>query len=132
MTFSKFAVASLAAVLLAGSAVAATAPTTRPAQGEMGTGRGMMRGFFTPEERMMLFVDSWKATATMNDDQKRDYRRQQRERIMAMSDADRVKLKADLAGRWAALPDTQKASIKAKIEAFMAQRRAEHGGGYGQ
>ncbi|MBV9421262.1 MAG: hypothetical protein JO348_15950 [Alphaproteobacteria bacterium] len=130
MTFSKFAFAGLAAVLLAGSAVAATAPTTPPAQGEMGGGRGMMRGFFSPEERMMLFVDSWKATAAMNDDQKRDYRRQQRERIMAMSDADRAKLKADLDARWAALPDAQKATIKAKVQAFMAQRRAQ--GGYGQ
>lgn len=125
MSVSRFVAAGFAALLLSSAAYAETAPANPPAA--MG-GRGMMRGFFTPEERMMLFVDTWKATATMSDDQKKDYRRAQRERIMAMSETDRAKLKADLAARWAALPDAQKANIKARVEAFMAARRANRDG----
>jgi hypothetical protein len=100
-----------------------------PAMGAMG-GHGMMRGMFTPEERMMLFVDGFKATAGMTDDQKKAYRDERRAKIMAMSEADRAKMKADLDTRWAALPADQKASITAKMEAFRAAH-ANGGGGMG-
>jgi len=87
----------------------------------------MMRGMFTKEERMMLFVDSFKATAGMTDDQKHAYRQERRNRIMAMTETDRAKLKADLDARWNALPAEQKASITAKMQAFMAARQARYG-----
>ena len=74
----------------------------------------------------MLFADMDKATAGMTDDQKKDYRHQQRARIMSMSDDDRLKLKADLDARWDALPADQKAAMTAKMQAFMAAR---HSGG---
>jgi len=116
--------------LLAGTSVYAAEPTpaAAPTQND---GHGMMRGMFTPEERMMLMADAFKATAGMTDDQRHDYRHQQRDRIMAMSEADRAKFKADLDNRWAALTPAQQADIKAKVEAFRAARRA-NGGGYGQ
>src|SRR5882724_10927515 len=81
-----------AALLLASSSAIATASAADapPAMGAMG-GHGMMRGLFTPEERMMLFVDGFKATAGMTDDQKKAYRDQRRAKIMAMSDTDRAK-----------------------------------------
>jgi hypothetical protein len=52
---------------------------------------------------------------------------------MAMSDEDRAKFKADLDARWSALPADQKAALQAKVQAFMAARRAamENGGGDG-
>ncbi len=78
---------------------------------------------FTPEERMILFADMYKATSGLSDDQKRDYRRQQRDRIMSMSDDERSKFKADLDARWNALPANEKAAMTAKLQAFMAARR---------
>ena len=129
---------SLSRILLAASTVALLATTTAyaadpapaaPMQAD--SGRGMMRGMFSPEERMMLFADGMKATAGMTDDQRHDYRHKQRDRIMAMSEADRAKFKADLDKRWAALTPAQQADIKTKVEAFRAARQA-HGGGYGQ
>ncbi len=95
----------------------------------MGGGHGMMHGFFTPEERMMLMADMFKATQGMTDDQKHAYRQQQRERVMGMSDADRAKFKADLDTRWAALPPDQKTAIQQRVEAAMAARAAKDGGG---
>jgi hypothetical protein len=89
-------------------------------------GHGMMRGMFTQEERMMLFADLSKATANLSDDQKHAYRHEQRDRIMAMSDSDRAKFKANLDTRWNALPADQRAAMLAKMQAFMAE---QHEGG---
>jgi hypothetical protein len=126
MSFANLTLAAVAATFLGSAAFAAdTAP--QPAIGA--THSMAMRGMFTPEERMMLFADMFKATAGMSDDQKKEYRQQERSRIMAMSDADRAKFKADLNARWNALTAEQKADMTAKIEAF---RAARHGGSSGQ
>lgn len=129
MLLSKLLVAAATASLLATAALAE--PPAAPAAGTMMGGHGAMRGMFTPEERMMMFVDGFKATAGMTDDQKKAYRDERRAKIMAMSEADRARLKADLDTRWAALPADQKASITAKMEAFRAAH-ANGGGGTGQ
>jgi hypothetical protein len=73
---------------------------------------------------MVLFADAAKATAGMTDDQKHSYRHAERDRIMAMSDADRAKFKADLDARWNALSADQKAEMTTKMQAFMAARHA--------
>ena len=86
-----------------------------------------MRGMFKPEERMMLFADTFKATANMSDDQRHAYRHEQRNRIMAMSEADRAKFKADLDARWNALPADQKAEMTAKMAAFHSAHAARDG-----
>jgi hypothetical protein len=127
MSLSKFAFAALAASLFISPVLAADAPAGGAPQGG-----GMMRGMFTPEERMMLFADGMKATAGMTDDQRHAYRQQQREHFTSMSDADKDKLKADLDARWAALTPAQKADIKAKIDAFRASHGMGQGGGQGQ
>ncbi|HUO97436.1 MAG TPA: hypothetical protein VMU01_02140 [Rhizomicrobium sp.] len=119
----KFAFAACAALLLASPVLAADAPAGAP------PGHGMMRGMFTPEERMMLMSDAFKAMAGMTDEQRHAYRQQQRDRIMAMSDEDRAKFKADLDARWNALPADQKAALQAKVQAFIAARRAAMGSG---
>jgi len=129
MSLSRILLAASTVALLATTAYAAEPAPAAPMQSD--SGRGMMRGMFSPEERMMLFVDGAKATAGMTDDQRHDYRHKQRDRIMAMSEADRAKFKADLDKRWAALTPAQQADIKSKIDAFRAARQA-HGGGYGQ
>jgi len=123
MSFTKFALAAIAASLLSASALADNAPPATPPA--MGAGHGMMRGLLTPEERMMLFADMFKATAGMTDDQKQAYRQQQRTRLVSMSDPDRAKFKADLDARWNALPADQKSAMMAKLKAFMAARQSD-------
>jgi len=60
----------------------------------------------------------------MTDDQKKEYRQQQRSRFMAMSDSDRAKFKSDLDERWSALSVDQKAAMTARMQAFMAERHS--------
>jgi len=128
MSLSRILLAAGTVALLATTAYAAEPAPAAPMQSD--SGRGMMRGMFSPEERMMLFVDGMKATAGLTDDQRHDYRHKQRDRIMAMSEADRAKFKADLDKRWAALTPAQQTDIKSKVEAFRAAR--QNGGGTGQ
>ena len=122
MSPSKIVLATIVASFLSSAACAeSTSPANPSTMGAEG-GHGMMRGMFTQEERMMLFADMSKATAGMSDDQKHAYRHGQRDRIFAMSEADRSKFKANLDARWNALPADQKAEMTAKMQAF----RAEH------
>jgi hypothetical protein len=116
--------------LLATTAYAADPAPPAPMQAD--SGRGALRGMFSPEERMMFMADAFKATAGMTDDQRHEYRHKQRDRIMAMSESDRAKFRADLDKRWAALTPAQQADIKTKIDAFRAARQNGNGGGYGQ
>ena len=134
MSLSRYLVAAAAASLLATAALADSTPAPSPMMGGQGMmgGHGMMHGMFTQDERMMMAADGFKATAGMTDDQRKAYRDERRAKIMAMSDADRAKFKADLDARWAALPADQKASITAKVQAFMAARQAGGGNGGGQ
>jgi hypothetical protein len=127
MPLSKIVFAALVASFLTSSAYAEGAsPTNPPTMGAEG-GHGMMHGMLTPEERMMMFADMSKATANMTDDQKHAYRHEQRDRIMAMSEADRFRFKADLDARWNALPADQKADMTAKMQTFRAAREARDG-----
>lgn len=127
MPLSRIVFATIVASFLTSAAYAEGAsPTNPPTMGAEG-GHGMMHGMLTPEERMMMFADMSKATANMSDDQKHAYRHEQRDRIMAMSEADRSKLKADLDARWNALPADQKADMTAKMQAFRAAHEARDG-----
>ena len=126
MPITRITLAAVAASLFLGSAARAD---STPATAASPPGHAMMmHGMFTKEERLMFFADMFKASAGMTDDQKKDYREQQRARIMAMSDDDRTKLKADLDARWNALSADQKADMTAKMEAFRAARQASGGG----
>jgi len=126
MSFSRLTLSAIASFFVATAALAddASAP---PASASGGEHHSMTRGMFTPEERMMIFADMFKATAGMSDDQKRDYRQQQRSRFMAMSESDRAKFKSDLDERWNALPADQKAAMTTKMEALRASRHADGG-----
>jgi len=124
MPLSKIVFATIVASFLTSAAYAESASLTNPpAMGAEG-GHGMMRGMFTQEERMMLFADMSKATANMTDDQRHAYRHENRDRIMAMSEADRSKFKADLDARWNALPPDQKADMTAKMQALRASHES--------
>lgn len=120
-----------AALLLSSAVMTQNAFAADPPAAGADGGHGMMRGMFTPEERMMMFADGAKATAGMTDDQKHAYRHDRRDKIMAMSDSERAAFKADLDTRWNALPADQKAAITAKVQAFMAARHDGDAGGSG-
>jgi Spy/CpxP family protein refolding chaperone len=126
MTPSRLTLVIVAAAFLATPALAVDA-SAPPDSATGGDHHMMMHGMFTREERMMLFADMFKATAGMSDDLKKDYRQQQRRRLMAMSDSDRAKLKSDLDARWNSLPGDQKAAMTAKMQAFMAARHMDGG-----
>ena len=130
MSLSKIVLTTLVATFLSTAAYAESTPASNPpavgAMGAMG-GHDMMHGMFTQEERMVLYADMSKATAGMTDDQKHDYRHGQRDRIMAMSDTDRAKFKADLDSRWNALPADQKAAMTAQMQAHMAEHHDHDG-----
>lgn len=129
MTRSKPLFTALAAAFLVVCVPAAAQSGPPPQQGHwQGRGGGMM-SFLSPEQRMMLFVEMRDETANMSDDQRMAYRKAQHDRFMAMSDADKQRLAADLQAKWNALPPDQKAQIQQQME----QYRSSHPmGGRGQ
>jgi len=102
MRFSSFA---LAALIIA-------APASAIAQ----QGGGMAQ-FFTPEQRMMYMQEhrgdaDW---SSMSADQRHAKMQEMRTSIMAMSDADKAKLKIDMQARFDALTPDQKQMVEQKI-----------------
>jgi hypothetical protein len=85
-------------------------------------------GFMSQEARLMQYADMEKATMGKPADAIREYRQAQREKFMAMSEADRKKATADLTKRWAALPPAEQSRIK---DAFDLMRQNHPMGGHG-
>jgi len=75
-------------------------------------------GALSPEQRMMRFELARQATANMTDDQRRAWRQADREKLQAMSAADRQKYLADLTAQWNALPADRKAEIQKMADQF--------------
>ena len=131
MVLSRILLAAAAASLLASSAIAETpaeAATHMPAPADTGYGLGGHGGgwrqLLTDNERMMLRFGSRQELAGMTPEQKHAYHKQQRDRFLAMSPADRAAFKADLDARWAALPE----EVRARMVVRMQAHRAAHGG----
>jgi hypothetical protein len=93
--------------------------------------RGPM-GFLTPDQRLMHFADTQKATASMTADAARDFRFKQRDKIMAMNANERAAYTADLTKRWNALAPDARAKIKTDADAWYAQRPMGRGDGGGR
>lgn len=92
-------------------------------------------GSLTPDERLMHFADMQKATAGMDRDAKREYRTQERDKLTAMTPAQRQAYVADLDKRFQALSAADKQKLRDQAEAFrgehpmmarMAERCAAH------
>ncbi len=114
-----------ASCFLATASFAADAPPQAPTQGNrMG---GAMQ-FLTPDERMVLFTQTHADTANMTQDQRRAYRQAQRDKFLAMSDADKQAFAAGLKAKWDALPADQKAKIRQDMETFRASHPMMGGG----
>jgi len=136
MPMNRLAVSVLCAAFLTTAAFAADTPPAQPGppawSGGHGRGpQGGPMGFLTAEQRLMHFADVQKATAGMSFDQARDYRMTERNKIMAMSAAERDKYAAELKARWDALPDARKAEIKQQAATYWNNRPKGGRGGNG-
>ncbi|MEO8894719.1 MAG: hypothetical protein ABI450_02450 [Rhizomicrobium sp.] len=85
---------------------------------EHGAGRhhdGRSLSFLTPEQRAAFRMQARQEAH----EQKRAWRKERFQKLAAMTEGDRQKLKADLQARWDALPSDR----KARIEQRMAERK---------
>ena len=78
-------------------------------------GGGKMGAMFTPEQRAMYMMDARSDLKGMDKDKRKDWRKEQIAKIMAMPDNDRAKMKADLQAKWDALPQAQKDAVEKRI-----------------
>jgi len=126
-----FLAASLAAVPLAvplavqaaapGAVQAQQSPAMPGPQGGFGRhGSGRLAAFLTPEQRVAFMMKAREETSGMTRDQRQAWRKDQAQKLAAMSDTDKQTLKSELQARWDALP----ADRKARIEQRMAKRGA--------
>ena len=108
--------AGLLAPLPLYAAAPAAAQTPGPAVAGPGDGAGRHQGvrllnFLTPEQRVAFRMQ---ARQEMRE-QRRAMRRGQFQKLAAMTESDRQKLKTDLQARWDALPSDRKARIQARL-----------------
>lgn len=125
---TRFKMIILAAGLLAPLPLVAALPAASQTQGPAmveprdGTaqhhGGGKLLNFLTPEQRVAFRMQARQEAR----EQKRTFRREQFQKLAAMSESDRQKLKTDLQARWDALP----ADRKARIEQRMTERKDRH------
>lgn len=116
MTLHRALVAACAVFMMTAVSSAADAPPPPACPAHQG-GWGLM-GALSPEQRMMRFELARQATANMTDDQRRAWRQADREKLQAMSAADRQKYLADLTAQWNALPADRKAEIQKMADQF--------------
>jgi Spy/CpxP family protein refolding chaperone len=114
MLLRRFAFALCAVLPLAAAAMAAPS-----ADGKCPPRAGM--GMFTPEQRLMMFADL-KAQVDSGAVDMRILRQMQRDKLKAMSEAQRTTYLADLTKRWTALAPADKAKLKADAEKW----RSDH------
>jgi hypothetical protein len=123
-----------APALLAGAALAATpaavqaeqSPTMPGAEGGFGRhGGGKLAGFFTPEQRAMFMFQARDQVKDMTKEQRKAWRKDQIQHVVAMSDSDRAKFKADLQSKWDALPQGQKDRLQQRMARFGGQNPAQ-------
>ena len=133
---SRILMAAFATTLLLPATAFAAPPTadqvtvTEGRNGHQG-GR-MMALFSSPEQRMMFKVELRQATRGMSRDQKKAYRKQQKEQIKTMDDAQKEQWRQGLQARWNAMPVAQRTKLAQKMErhAEKHQQRAQNQGQY--
>ena len=95
-----------------------------PAQPYCGAGYGNgVMGFLTPEQRIMHFAEVQKAVAEMSFNDMRSYRSAFRDKVMAMTAAERKKFADDLTVKWNALPSEQKEKLRQDFTAYRGNGR---------
>ncbi|HEY5347097.1 MAG TPA: hypothetical protein VIJ72_02810 [Rhizomicrobium sp.] len=125
MSASRVLLPALAAAFLATAALAAD-----PAPGpDHHGGMHAMMSMFSPEQMAMFMIDQRSDTAGMTPEQRRAYRQTERNKLMAMSVADKARMAADLQAKWDALPADEKTAALDRMHKMQARRAA--GGGWG-
>ena len=119
---TRFKMIVLAAGLLAPlpliGALPAASQTPGMAGSEQSAGRshdGRLLSFLTPEQRAAFRIEARQEAR----EQMRAWRKERFQKLAAMTESDRQKLKADMQARWDALP----ADRKARIQERMARHR---------
>lgn len=119
----------LVAGLVAGPApVLAASPSPVPPQGDtngnyMGHSRGSgLSGFLSPEQRVIYMQEQ--GVRGMTADQRQAWRKQEVQKLAAMSQTDRDNLKTDLQKKWDALPQDRKTRIEQRLANRMTQQNS--------
>ena len=119
---TRFKMIVLAAGLLAPLPLVMALPAASQAPAIAGPGHGAGRhqdgrllSFLTPEQRVAFRIQARQDAR----EQMRAWRKERFQKLAAMTDSDRQKLKADMQARWDALP----ADRKARIQERMAHHR---------
>lgn len=113
-----------AALLLVMAAPAVAQPATSPAQDQSnaaatGHSRGNgLAGFLSPEQMAMLR----RQARGVPQDQRKGWRRDQMQKLAAMSESDRIAFKDSLQRQWDGLPQKQKDRIQQRLAARMTQQ----------
>jgi len=117
---TRFKMIVLAAGLLAPlpliAALPAASQTPSPAMAgpEHGAGQhhdGRFLSFLTPEQRAAFRIEARQEAR----EHMRAFRKERFQKLAAMTDGDRQKLKADMQARWDALPSDRKARIQERM-----------------
>jgi hypothetical protein len=89
----------------------------------MGQGRGSgLLGFLSPEQRVVFLQEQ--GVRGMTREQRQAWRQQERQKLAAMSQTDRDKLKIDLQKKWDAMPEGQKTRIEGRLANRMTQQNS--------
>jgi hypothetical protein len=131
MTFYRFLLPVAAAAFLGVCSPAQPAPTAPPPPYcGAGYGNGVIN-FLTPEQRMMHFAEVQKATAEMSFNDARAYRWTFRDKVMAMSAAERRTFADDLAAKWNKLSAEEKTKVQQEFMTYRGSGRWGMGKGMG-
>jgi hypothetical protein len=126
MAPSRFLVATLAVGLFAVADVACGSQAL--AEVSQAQAKPDIREFMhqmSEGQRLMLFDQMQKETEGMSEDQSRAHRREQHQKLQAMSDSERQQFAAELQTKWDALSPADQDAIRQKAEAARAARRNE-------
>jgi hypothetical protein len=128
MSVSRIVLAAVSTAFLTTAAMAADTDAPPPStQGDHHHGGGMraMMGMFTPQQMAMYMLRQHGETAGMSQDQRKAYRKGERDKLLAMSDGDKAKMQADLQAQWDKLPADEQNAALDRMKRM--QDRREHG-----
>jgi hypothetical protein len=123
-----FLLAPLSASAATPGAVQAEQTPPMPGPGGHARGHGdggKLGGFLSPEQRAMFMLQARDQTKAMTQDQRKAWRKDQLQKLIAMSPADRQKFKTDLEAKWIALPEARKGRIQQRLARQQTQPTAQ-------
>jgi hypothetical protein len=119
MRFSRtIFLALIVTPLLTAPVLAQTSAAPPPAKSTgRGHGGGRLESFLTPEQQAMFMMDARDQTKAMTEDQRKAWRQDQVQKLIAMSAGQRQDFKNGLQAKFDALPDKRKQRLEQRIAA---------------